>query len=341
MVNKMKLNLFFTALFFNAAISSVQAAEVKPEQVLNGKVLSCGSDLSVNTYAYKKDGRWQGFDSDICRALAWAVLGDGDRFKITDTRSYQAAGALQAGLIDVMLSGGKYSLAMQGKGQAEEVGLLYYDRQMFAAKDAPEDVKSMEDFNGKKVCVSAEADYLPELKAYNAKYKLNLRILPFNSFKKARMSFLLKRCELLTAQGTVLKDMMFDGKQKGVQVLPEEFAYKPVYAFVSPQNYMLATKLKWVINALYLAEEKGISKNNIADIESVDDESVRNLLGENSEVWQNLGLKPDWVRNAITDVGNMSEIYERNLGQKSRYKFKRGDASLLKDGGKVYPKEFK
>lgn len=123
--------------------------------------------------------------------------------------------------------------------------------------------------------------------------------------------------------------------------MPEEFAYKPVYAFVSPQNYMLATKLKWVINALYLAEEKGISKNNIADIESVDDESVRNLLGENSEVWQNLGLKPDWVRNAITDVGNMGEIYERNLGQKSRYKFKRGDASLLKDGGKVYPKEFK
>ena len=341
MVNKMKLNLFLAALFCNALVCSAQAIEVAPEQVLSTDVVRCGTDLSVNTYAYKKDGKWQGFDADMCRVFAWAILGDGEKFKLVDTRSYQAVKALKSGLIDVMLSGGNYSIAMQARGQAEEIGLLYYDRQMFAAKDAPENVKSMEDFKNKKVCVSANAYYLDNLKAYNAKYKLHLHILPFNSPDKARTAFLLKRCELLSGKGTILKGMMYTGPQRGVRVLPEEFAYKPVYAFVSPQNPDFVTKMKWIINALYLAEEKGINKDNVADFEAGDDESVRNLLGQNKQIWKYFNLNPDWVNKAIAAVGNMGEIYDRNLGPDSRVNLSRGQANLIKNGGIIYAKEFK
>lgn len=321
-------------------IYSVNAAEVKQEPVLSGGVVRCGTDLSVNTYAYKKDGKWQGFDADMCRAFAWALLGDGEKFKIIDTRSYQAAKALKSGLIDVMLSGGNYSLTMQARGQAEEVGLMYFDRQMFAAKDAPENIKSMEDFKNKKVCVSANADYLDNLKSYNAEYKLHLHILTFNSPDKARAAFLLKRCELLTGQGTVLKGLLFGGPQRGVQVLPEEFAYKPVYAFVGLQNQGFAAKMQWIINALYLAEEKGITKDNISAFVNADDKSVRNLLGQDKQMWMYFGLDPDWVNKAVADVGNMGEIYERNMGENSRVKLSRGKANLIKNGGIVYAKEF-
>lgn len=341
MVNKMKLNLFLAAFFCNALICSAQAAEIGSEPILSAGVVRCGTDLSVNTYAYKKDGKWQGFDADMCRAFAWALFGDGEKFKLVDTRSYQAVKALKSGLIDVMLSGGNYSIAMQARGQAEEVGLLYYDRQMFAAKDAPEKAKSMEDFKNQKVCVSANADYLDKLKEYNAKYKLHLHIMPFNSPDKARTAFLLKRCELLSGKGTILKGMLYGGPQRGVQILPEEFAYKPVYAFVGMRDSGFITKMKWIVNSLYLAEEKGINKDNVADFDAKDDESARNLLGQNAQMWKYFGLNPDWVKKAIADVGNMAEIYDRNLGTNSRVNLSRGQANLIKNGGIIYAKEFK
>ena len=230
---------------------------------------------------------------------------------------------------------------MQARGQAEEVGLLYYDRQMCAAKDAPEKAKLMEDFKNQKVCVSANADYLDKLKEYNAKYKLHLHIMPFNSPDKARTAFLLKRCELLSGKGTILKGMLYGGPQRGVQILPEEFAYKPVYAFVGMRDSGFITKMKWIVNSLYLAEEKGINKDHVADFDAKDDESARNLLGQNAQMWKYFGLNPDWVKKAIADVGNMAEIYDRNLGTNSRVNLSRGPANLIKNGGIIYAKEFK
>ena len=52
-------------------------------------------------------------------------------------------------------------------------------------------------------------------------------------------------------------------------------------------------------------------------------------------------VKPSWLRFAIADVGNMGEIFERNIGSQSKYKLKRGKSALIKDGGTVAVEPFK
>lgn len=334
---KIKLSI---ALFLMLLTPAASFAGPVVTPILKTEVLRCGTDLSIKSYARKEDGQWKGFDADICRVFAWAIYGDGNKFKMVDVRPNQIKRAFNDGLIDVMLSGSFYSAAVEARYNTAAVGLLYYDRQMFAAKQLPEKSSSMADFKGKKVCVSKAGDYLQNLKNYNQKYELNLTILPYNSIAKAREALLLKRCDLLTANSLLLQGLDTTALGQSLQILPEEFAHKPVYAFVARNNNDLRIALKWVINALYLAEENGITQKNIKIIVANEDASTQNLLGENDILWRLLKLQPDGLKQAIGEVGNMGEIYERNFGPVSPYKLDRGKANLIKNGGIVHPEKF-
>lgn len=335
----MKIKFSITLFLFILPVFCAHAEPVYTP-ILKSEVIRCGTDLSIKSYARKVNGRWQGFDADICRAFAWAVYGDGTKFTMVDVRPHQIKHALNENLIDVMLSGSFYSAAVEARYNASAVGLLYEDRQMFAAREMPENAASMADFKGKKVCVVKGGDYRENLLKYNEKYKLDLTVLTFKSMAKAREALFLKRCDLLSAQGMLLQGMESGVVGHSLKVLPEEFARKPVYAFVSQHNNRLRTALKWVINGLYLAEELGINKNNVKIIVANNDPSTRNLLGENDMLWRLLRLQPDGLRQAVADVGNMAEIYDRNLGDKSDYKLERGKANLIKNGGIVHAESF-
>ena len=305
-------------------------------------VFRCGSNLSTSTFAYKdQDGVWRGFDADVCRAFSWAIHGKGDRFEMVDVRTHDIANALSSGKIDVMLSNNVSLANMEAKQKASSIGLLYYDRQMFAAKDMPEGVSSMGDFKGKKVCVFAASDNLSDLKSYNKQYKLGLRILPYKSLRKARNAFLLKRCELFSMQGLVLQNIISDSPGKNLSMLPEEFAFKPVYAYVAPNNNKLRVAAKWVLNSLYKGEELGINKENARKYAFEDNDENIKLFGEKNLLWKTMQVRPDWFRLAMDDVGNMSDIFERNFGSQSLYKMQRGKGALIKDGGVVAIEPFK
>ena len=98
--------------------------------------------------------------------------------------------------------------------------------------------------------------------------------------------------------------------------------------------------MKWILNALLLAEQYGINAQNINFFVSHNNPEIRNLMGDNPELWQNLGLRSIWVTDAIKLLGNYGEIYDRNIGVDSEYKIDRNQGKLIKDGGIIYPLPF-
>ena len=337
----MKLKIGFA--MFLACFLPLSANSNQQQSLAAEGVFRCGSNLSSDTFARfdKTENRWKGFDADICRAFAWAIYGKGSRFEMVDVRSHDIGTALGSGKIDVMLSNNVNPATIEAKQKASAVGVLYYDRQMFAAKDAPEQISSMEEFKGKKVCVFATSDYLSDLKTYNNNYDLKFHIMPFKSLRKARNAFLLKRCELFTMQGLVLQNIISKSPGKNLTMLPEEFAFKPVYAYVAPNNNRLRVAAKWILNSLYAAEDMGINMDNAKKFDYEDVDENFKLFGEKKLLWQTMQVRPDWLRLAVGDIGNMSEIFERNLGYQSEYKLKRGASALIKDGGTVIVEPFK
>ena len=343
LVNKMKLKpLFLSFCLFIAPAWNAAAADAGLRYISSRGELRCGTDLTAKTYAYKdEDGFWRGIDADLCRVMATAVLGRGDKFEMVHVNTNQVAKALAGNQIDVMLGGAPYSAGAEIGSQISPVDIVYYDQQMFLAKNA-EKATSMEAFKGKKVCTVMNSEELYNLEQFSEKYDLGFAPLLFPSAQKAKEAFLLNRCPLLTGNAMFLRNVMQTNVSKDtkIELLPEIIAVKPSYLLAAKDNETLRITLKWVLNALKLAEEKDITSQNIDVFTGIRDTATKNLLGSDPKLWKRFSLNPQWVRKAVKEQGNYGEIFERNMGKDSSLKLERKENNLLKNGGLIIPLPF-
>ena len=63
---------------------------------------------------------------------------------------------------------------------------------------------------------------------------------------------------------------------------------------------------------------------------------MKRLVGTEGNFGEQLGLSKDWVARIIRLVGSYAEIYDRNVGAKSRLKIPRGLNALWTNGGILY-----
>ena len=302
-----------------------------------GKI-RCGSHMQVKSFAYQDDNIWHGIDADFCRIFALALLGDSEKIEMVDVAPNRVAEALNTNKIDVMLSGAGYVAAMETSGQATSAGVLYYDHQMVMSKNA--EVKTLEQMKHKKICLSTDTDYYQNFDNYNVGRGLNISYLSFPNLAKAKEAFLLNRCDMMTASGLMLNGILKDLPNSKAVILSDYVALKPVYAFVRRDNNELRLAVKWILNALLLAEQHGINVRNLEFFASNDNPEIRNLLGDDETLWKNMNMDPQWVRKAVALLGNYADIYDRNLGEASDYHLQRREGRLVKDGGTMYPIPF-
>ena len=83
------------------------------------------------------------------------------------------------------------------------------------------------------------------------------------------------------------------------------------------------------------------SKNATDMAANTKNPTIKRLLGTSGEYGVYIGLEKDWMLRAITKVGNYGEIFERNLGQGTPLKLKRGVNALPRDGGLLYAPAFR
>lgn len=312
------------------------AANPYEASMANSKI-RCGTNLSITSYARFKDGKWSGIDADFCRIFAQALLGDSEKFELLHIEKDNIANALNTKVIDVMLSGAPSSADFEISGDATNAGLLYYDYQMFMSRDDNSD--DLEDYRGKKVCVASDSEYFQTAEDYNQNYNLGFHYLKFDNFAGAKQAFLLKRCDLMTAGSLELRGLANIGV-KDKKILPHKVALHPVYAYVQANNNVVRLAIKWIINALYLAEQYDINTKNLDYHLAGNSLEINNLLGRDERLWAKLGVRPLWLRDVIKKFGNYSDIYERNFGDDSEYPLERNEGKLLKNGGIVHPLPF-
>ena len=63
---------------------------------------------------------------------------------------------------------------------------------------------------------------------------------------------------------------------------------------------------------------------------------IRRLLGFEGSFGESMGLDLQWAYRIIKLVGNYGEIFDRNLGEGSPLKIKRGMNALWSNGGLLY-----
>ena len=94
--------------------------------------------------------------------------------------------------------------------------------------------------------------------------------------------------------------------------------------------------VKWTVYALIEAEEKGLTSAPVDEALNSTDPTVQRLLGTTPGMGENLGLAEEWAYNAIKQVGNYGEIFDRNVGPSTALRLERGVNDLWTRGGLMY-----
>lgn len=341
MVNKMKLNLLFLCFaFFTLNIAEALSAPNGFEQIKQRQYVACGTSADYPALAWQKDGQWYGFDADICRAIAHAFLGDPGKFKMIPIKKKNIGKALNSSKIDVMLGNSSLLSSEEVSLFVTPVDTLYYDRQIFAAREKRK-AKSMHDFKEKKVCVIANSNASVFLNEYNQKQALGFKILPLNSLMELKEAFYTNRCELVTDSEIFLHHTISDINAKNkAEILPEKVAYIPIKAYTAGNNPYLNIAIRWILNALKLAEASDINSQNIQIFTASKNPSIQNLIGANPKTWTKLGLNPLWARDYISSYGNYRQIINRNIGEGSELNLNIRQNNLINKGGFLVSQPF-
>ena len=299
--------------------------------------LSCGVNGSFPGFSMSDQaGHWRGFDVDYCRAIAVAIFGDATRVKYVPTTAKERFSALRTGEVDVLVRNTTWTSTVDSMSGLLFTGVNYYDGQGFMMNTSL-GVKSVKDLNDPTICVeggtTSELNVASYFKAINKIYKL----LVFDKRDLAIEAYLAGRCIVYTTDLSGLHSVRVQqARPRDHLILPEVISKEPLGPSVRREDTQWFTIVRWVHFSLINAEELGVTQDNVDQMVTSTDPSVKLLLGRDGEFGQGLGLDKDFAARIIKAVGNYGEIFERNVGSISRLKIARGLNNLWNNGGLQY-----
>ncbi len=325
--------------FVLSFLSIISYANTLTNVQKNGHV-RCGVSTGLAGFSsVDSKGIWRGIDVDMCRAVAAAVLGDARKVKYVPLNPKERFAALQSGEIDVLSRVTTWTTTRDTALGLTFAGINYYDGQGFMVKKSL-GIKHLKDLNGATFCVKTGTTHELNLADYFRTNNMKYNIITTDSFVQNRKAFESDRCDAITSDQSALYSQKITLKQPDKSiVLSEVISKEPLGPVVRNDDIVWLNVVRWSLNALISAEELGVNKQNV-DKQNNNPE-VNRLLGRSGRLHEGLGLDKNWARNIISQVGNYAEIFERNLGDDTPLKIKRGLNNLWNKGGILYSPPFR
>ncbi len=318
------------------AVVSAQAGTL--EDVKKKGILTCGISEGVPGFSIPDStGKWVGFDVDMSRAVAAAVLNDASKVKYVPLASKQKIVAVSSGQVDLTSRTTTWTLKRDGKQGVDFTRVVFYDGQGFMiSKKAG--VKSAKELDGASVCVTAGTTTELNLTDFARANGIKVEAVVFDGKKEALNAYSTGRCDCFTTDISQLASFRSTIKDpESHMILPEVISKEPLSPLVRHGDNQWKDIVTWVINGLVAAEELGITAANVDKMAKTSKNPVvQRLLGVSGDTGSYLGLDKQWMARAIKAVGNYGEIYERHFGPKSALKIPRGYNKLWTDGGLQY-----
>ena len=287
--------------------------------------LACGVNAGLAGFAFPDDkGNWRGFDVDICRAVAAAVLGDAKAVRFTAIAAQDRFAALSSGKIDILSRNTSWTFGRDA-GALDFPAVTYFDGQGFLAPKAL-GLASADELNGARICVQAGTASEGNLADYFKIRGLKYSAVVADSEAKARETYQAEGCDAYTADVSALASArsLMNNPNAHV-VLPTVISKEPLGPVVRQDDPAWTDIVRWSVYALMLGEELKLTADTVAKArDDSQDPRVRRLLGAQGNLGPLLGLKADWAFQAIRQVGAYDEVFRRNLGQGSPLKLERG-----------------
>jgi len=339
----MKASVFagasLAALVVAGAASAATLDDVKARGALN-----CGVNPGLTGFAAPDaNGVWQGFDVDLCRAIAAAVLGDPEAVNFVPLSGETRFTGLAAGEVDVLARNSTWTYSRDTDLRLDFVAVNYYDGQGFLAPTAL-GVTSAKELDGATVCIQTGTTTELNLADFFRTNNITYQPVPIANDAEVRQQYLAGACDVYTTDASGLASVRasFETPDDHV-ILPEIISKEPLGPVVRHGDNEWADVVRWTFYALVTAEELGITSANVAEMSATagNNPEINRLLGTEDAYGEMMGLDPKWAVNAISAVGNYGEVFERNIGAATPIGLARGLNAQWSQGGLMYAPPFR
>jgi len=278
-----------------------------------GNVICGGNETLPGFGIVGDDGSYSGFDIDFCKVVAAAVLGDANAFDIVPLTAEARFTALQSGEVDVLIRNTTWTATRDGGEGANFLFTTFYDGQGMMVP-ASTGFTTLEDMADASICVLSGTT--TEL---NLNSVFNARGIPFNPVvfednNQLRPAYEEGQCEGWTSDASQLAAFKSSIEGEGGDeqfIMAEVFSKEPLGPVVADGDTQWAQVVNWAVMSTVQAWEFGLDSGSIGSY-SGDDPNILNFVGDGG-FDPGLGLPADFAVQAVSQVGNYQEIYERNI----------------------------
>jgi general L-amino acid transport system substrate-binding protein len=308
-----------TGLLMSAAWTQQAAAQGSGSATLDaakgrGLVL-CGLSGQVPGFSLPdSQGIMKGLDADTCRAITAAALGDVGKVKFVATTTQNRFTALQSGEVDLLSRSTTWTLGREGNLGLEFAWVNYYDGTGFLVKKSA-GVKSAKDMDGATICVQPGTSTELAINDYFRLNKMKFTPILIQDQPEIQGAFLSGRCDAYSTDASALATFRFSQGPKAddLTLLPDIISKEPLGVMVRKGDDKWFDLARWTFIAMITAEEKGITSANVDTFMTSTDPDIRRLLGLEGDMGKALGLDNKWAYNVIKQVGNLGEMWDRNI----------------------------
>ena len=300
-----------------------------------GKVV-CGSRTDLVGFGeLDADGRNVGFDIDLCRAIAAAMLGDAEAVEFVPLSAAERGPALQTGEVDILSRNATWTSTRDAQW-GNFTAVWFYDGQGFMVP-VDSGINSITDMDGATVCVTSGTTTELNLADSFRQRGLDFTAVTFEDSATVYSTYEEGRCDATTSDKSQLASVRQGfASPEDHKILEITISKEPLTAAVPAGDDQWFDIVKSVVWGLVNAEELGVNQSNVEEMKSSDNIKVRRLLGAEGEWGQaDLTLEADAIAKAVEAVGNYGEIYERYLGA-GGLNLPRALNHLWTNGGLIY-----
>ncbi len=295
------------------------------------------------SYRDPKTQAWQGFDTELARAVAVAVLGDAEAIEFVPIDPDQRCRAVAEGLVDIGTFNASATLGRETEHDVVFPQAMLYDGEAFMIRRGDgigaETADALRQLSERTVAVQRGATTSANLQRYFAAARIDYRSMEFATPEDALAAYADGVCNVYALDRIPLTgERLRLARPDDHLILDEQVSKEAMGPVVAACDSAWVRAVTWVMRSLIESEDLALDSRGGAD--RAHEPGLRHFLNPAPAVVERLGLRDGFPLHVLKRVGNYAEVFARTLGCDSALQLPRGRNELWSRGGLLISPSF-
>ena len=295
------------------------------------------------SYRDPKTQVWEGFDVELARALAVAVLGDAEAIEFVPIDPDQRCRAVAEGQVDIGTFNASATLGREIEHDVVFPQAMLYDGEAFMIRRGDgfgaEAVDPLRGLGERIVAVQRGATTSANLQRYFEAERIDYRSVEFATPEAALAAYADGLCNVYALDRIPLTgERLRLARPDDHVILDEQVSKEAMGPVVAARDSAWVRAVTWVMRSLIESEELALDSRNGAD--RAHEPGLQHFLNPAPIVAERLGLRDGFPLHVLKRVGNYAEVFARTLGRDSALQLPRARNQLWSRGGLLISPSF-